>query len=252
MSDENWLDDHVELYAIDSLPSDERARAQEELANLPAARREAYNAQIVETQETMADYASRFAVAAPDDVRERVLADYAERLRSRQSEESGSASVTPIGSARRRQRLVALVAAAAVVIAAAIGAGVFIGRATAPSTQTVQADAVASVLSASDATLARGQLNDERGTLIVVTSQEQNQAVAVIRGTTNPVPTDRSLQLWLVGKSASPVSAGIVNSGSAPPLLIDQLDNTTTLAVTLEPRGGSPAPSTPLLTQVPL
>ncbi|MFW0788959.1 anti-sigma factor domain-containing protein [Gordonia sp. CPCC 205333] len=249
MSDQNWLDDHVELYAIDGLPIDEHRRAHDELANLPTAERDRYNTAIVETQETMAGYASRFAVAAPDEVRGRVLADYAARL---QRDDSAPASVIPLRSARRKQRLVALVAAAAVVVAAAIGAGVFIGRTTAPTTQTVQADAVSAVLSAPDATLARGQLTDERGTLVVVSSRKQNQAVAVLRGITNPVPPDRSLQLWLVGKAAAPVSAGIVDSDSAPPLLIDQVDGTTTIAVTLEPRGGSPAPSTPLLTQIPI
>lgn len=263
MSDDDWLDDHVELYAVDGLPAEERRRVDAELAGLPSDRRDDYEARIVETQETIAHYASRFAVAAPDEVRRGVLADFEEQApvtsagpRHARPDAGGApvtpgASVTPITSAQRWRRVAAFVAAAAVVIAAAIGGGVLIGRASAPTSQTTQADAVAAVLSAPDAAVANGQLRDGRGTIVVVTSRQRNQAVALLRGGST-LPADRSLQLWLVGKSAEPVSAGVVDSASAPPVLIDQVDGSAVLAVTLEPRGGSSAPTTPLLTTVKL
>ncbi|NMO00122.1 anti-sigma factor [Gordonia sp. TBRC 11910] len=257
MSDDDWLDEHVELYAIDGLPVEERRRVAEELAGLPAARREEYDARIVETQETIADYASRYAVNAPEQVRRQVLADFERRVPTATGAAESSPRprharpevVTPITSSHRWRRVAAFVAAAAVVVAAAIGGGVLIGRATAPTSQSTQADGVAAVLSAPDAAVANGRLSDGRGNIVVVTSRQRNQAVALLRGGT-AVPTDRSLQLWLVGKKASPVSAGIVDSASAPPVLIDQVDGSAVLAVTLEPRGGSSAPTTPLLTEV--
>lgn len=260
MSDEDWLDEHVELYAIDGLPVDERRRVAQELAGLPAARREEYDTRIIETQETIADYASRFAVNAPDDVRRQVLADFERRVPAVASAHDSSTgprharpddTVTPIRSAKRWRRVTAFVAAAAVVVAVAIGGGVLIGRSTAPTSQSTQADAIAAVLAAPDAAVANGRLQDSRGAIVVVTSRQRNQAVALLRGGTT-LPSDRSLQLWLVGKGAAPVSAGVVDSESAPPVLIDQVDGSTVLAVTLEPRGGSSAPTTPLLTEVPM
>lgn len=248
MTDHDWLDDHVELYAIDSLPTDERGRVHDELAKLSAGERNTYDERIVGTRETMADYASRFAVTAPDGMRARVLADFSDRA---DPEREARRSVTPIRSVSRRRRIGAALAAAALVIAVALGAGVFIGRATAPISHSTQADAVDAVLAAPDATVSRGALSEPRGTLFVVSSRTRNQAVALLRGLAGPLPSDRSLQVWLVGTGSTPVSAGVVDSDVAPALLVGPVDGATGLAVTLEPRGGSPAPTTPILAQVP-
>jgi len=241
MADSDWIEDHVELYAIDSLPDEEHAEMEASLAGLPDLERRIYERQIVDTRSAMTDYAGRYAAEPPTQLRRRILADY-------------TATAHPVVPIRpRRRRLVAMAAAAAVVIAVAVAAGVGIGRVTAPSTKSTTAarsDATLDVLTAPDATVNTEPLRDSRGTLTLVVSTSHDQAVAIIRKIANPVPADRSLQFWLVGKAPAPISAGLVDSGAAPPLLINEIGGASAIAVTLEPRGGSPAPTTPLLTAV--
>ena len=75
----------------------------------------------------------------------------------------------------------------------------------------------------------------------------------MVRDQRNPIAADQTFQLWLIGKTATPVSAGLVaGTGSAAPHVIDSLDDSTVLAVTIEPQGGSPQPTTDILTQVAL
>lgn len=240
MGDSTWIEEHLDLYAIDCLPDDEHAEMESSLAALAADQREIYVQDIVMTQALMSDWASADATAPPVGLRRRVLADY-------------TANAHPVIPLRRPgRRVAAVVAAAAVAIAVALAAGVGIGRVTAPSSTSTNAESspVADVLSAPDATLHTAPLQDARGQLTLVVSSSHNQAVAVIRKIANPIPADRSLQLWLVGKSPAPISAGLVDSGGSPPLLIDQVDGAAVVAVTLEPRGGSAGPTTPLLTTV--
>ncbi|WP_132993047.1 anti-sigma factor [Gordonia zhaorongruii] len=269
MTDREWLDDHVELYAIDSLPADENDEVQAQLNELPASRRVDYDDQIADVQELMAEYAQRYRQDTPATLRARVLADFDAGIghvrtgttgaaaRSGSDTDFGStgaghaAAVTPIERARDRRRMAMLVGAAAAAIAVALGAGVIVGRSTAPETSkttTAQNDA-ASVFTAPDAVVSKGTLDDARGVLTIVSSKTRNQAVATLRGAGRPLPDERTLQLWMVGKQAQPVSAGLFGD-AAPPVVIDGLDGTAAFAVTLEPRGGSPAPTTPLLTQV--
>ena len=139
-----------------------------------------------------------------------------------------------------------------------MGAGVLIGRTTAPEptppTAVSQPDQqVVDVLAAPDAKVSFAQLSDDRGSISVVTSRSANQAVAVVRDPRNPLAQGQTFQLWLVGKAARPVSAGLVGTqGLRSPVLVDQLDASQVLAITIEPDGGSPQPTTPILAQIAL
>ncbi|MGV9713834.1 anti-sigma factor [Gordonia sp. NPDC003424] len=289
MPDTDWLDDHVELFAVDALAADEHERTQTELDDLAPVERGIYDRRIAETRSAIADFASAYAHEAPVELRDRVLdrvageppaldgdapADDATTGDATAGDTTAgvaraddatapaaapeSAPVVPIDRARSRRRRAALIAAAAVAVAVALGAGVLIGRTTAPeqpatSTIAQTQQQIADVLAAPDAQLSAGRLDDDRGVITVVSSRGRNQAVAVLRDPRNPVPADRTLQLWLVGKAAQPVSAGLVPPGGAgAPTLVDELDGASVLAVTMEPRGGSAQPTTPILVQVPI
>ena len=254
----DWLDDHVELYAVDVLTADEAARVETELEALPAVARTIYDARIADTRQAIARMAAGYALDAPEELRahvlERVFAD------STTNPADSTTSLTRRREERdaRRRRLLTAVAAAAVVAAVALGAGVLIGRTTAPEptppTAVSQPDQqVVDVLAAPDAKVSFAQLGDDRGSLSVVTSRSQNRAVAVVRDPRNPLAQGQTFQLWLVGKAATPVSAGLVGTqGLRSPVLVDQLDASQVLAITVEPDGGSPQPTTPILAQIAL
>ncbi|MAU82315.1 MULTISPECIES: anti-sigma factor [Gordonia] len=267
MSDTDWLDDHIELYAVAVLPPTEHDRVERELADLSGVERRIYHTRVAETRAAMVEFASSYAIDAPGDLRARVL-DHVFAVSDGRgdavSSDGPSGDVTadsapapiPIDRARRRRRA-AVIAAAAAAIVVALGAGVVIGRGTAPDpaapTVTAAGQQALDVLTAPDAQLAAQQLDDDRGTMSVVTSRERNQAVALLRDLNNPIASDREFQLWLVGKEDQPVSAGLIPStGADDPTLVENLDSATVLAVTVEPEGGSPQPTTPILAQVQL
>ena len=273
MADTEWLDDHVELYAIDALTPAETERVRRELDDLSAVELRIYLARITDIQSAITDLASGFALAAPAELRATVLdrafsadpesvSDTEQRGVS-DTEQPGTAesdsepsTVVPIDRARSRRGRVALaVGAAAVAVAVALGAGVLIGRTTAPeqTPSSTTAQQVSDILAAPDARSTVSSLADNRGTITVVSSKSANRAVAVVRDQRNPIAADQTFQLWLIGKTATPVSAGLVaGTGSAAPHVIDSLDDSTVLAVTIEPQGGSPQPTTDILTQVAL
>ena len=69
--------------------------------------------------------------------------------------------------------------------------------------------------------------------------------VTVVSG---DAPQDRSLELWLIAPSEAPVSLGLIKSPqvtefSLPQAIAAKLRNGTTLAISVEPLGGSPTGS---------
>lgn len=308
MADTEWLDDHIELYAIDALTPAETDRVRRELDDLTPVERRIYLGRIADIESTITDLASGFALSAPAELRatvldrvfstddgdgaqhhsghgdpdpdrydpdrydtgrndpERSAADTgterttpghaAPEEASTVGSGGGASTVVPLDRARRRRgRIAVAVGAAAVAVAVALGAGVLIGRSTAPDTtpSTTTAQQVSDILAAPDARSTVSSLADNRGTITVVSSKSANRAVAVVRDQRNPIAADKTFQLWLIGKSDKPVSAGLVaGTGSSAPHVIDALDTSTVLAVTIEPQGGSAAPTTDILTQVAL
>ena len=73
MADTEWLDDHVELYAIDALTPAETERVRRELDDLSAVELRIYLSRITDIQSAITDLASGFALAAPPEMRTTVL-----------------------------------------------------------------------------------------------------------------------------------------------------------------------------------
>jgi len=261
--DTDWLDDHIELYAVDVLTRDETARVEQDLDALPGVQRAIYDGRITETQQAIAGMASSYALTAPEDLRSRVL----DRVFAGPAPDNATPAEEPVTSlpenvtplrSPNRGRIAAALAAAAVVVAVALGAGVLIGRTTAPEpappvASTEAQQQISEVLSAPDATVSFTDLADDRGRISVVYSKSQNRAVTLLRDTTNPIASDQTFQLWLVGNTENPVSAGLIpGTGPQAPVVVNELGSSKVLAVTIEPGGGSPQPTTPILAQIPL
>ncbi|MFR9799429.1 anti-sigma factor domain-containing protein [Streptomyces sp. MS06] len=130
-------------------------------------------------------------------------------------------------------------AAAALVVAAlfAVQADRTQGRLDA---ERARSDGIAEVLAAPDARAATG--SDDRGhALSVVASAETGSAVVTLSGYGDP-PPGRVRQLWLVRPGARPRSLGLLDGDT--PLVATGLQQTaTSLAVTVEPDGGSLQPT---------
>ncbi|MEW1998728.1 anti-sigma factor [Streptomyces coelicoflavus] len=108
---------------------------------------------------------------------------------------------------------------------------------------------IAHVLAAPDARAARDA--DERGRgVAVVASASEGRAVVTLSGYGEP-PGDRVRQLWLMRPGAAPRSLGLFDGDT--PLIASGLSlAATSLAVTVEPAGGSALPTTGPVVQLTL
>ncbi|OAR22095.1 hypothetical protein A8W25_27925 [Streptomyces sp. ERV7] len=186
---------------------------------------------------------------APDALRERVLRE----IRTTEQERPAAAS-TPLRPPRpavRRPLLLATAGAAALALAGAVLLGVQLDRTQDRlDAERARAASIAEVLAAPDART--GTERDSRGRGIsAVAAPGLHRAVVTVVGLGAP-PRGRVRQLWVMaGQNAAPRSAGLVR-GEHPAVVTGIAPGSTAFAVTDEPEGGSPRPTTPPLVQLAL
>lgn len=92
-------------------------------------------------------------------------------------------------------------------------------------------------------------LTDEKSqTALVLTGDTRRKALTVRMVGNAPVPSDKSLELWAVPKQGNPRSLGLLTERGEVKLALTSGaigDDVALLAVTLEPKGGSPNPNGP-------
>ena len=191
----------------------------------------------------------------PATVRERVLAAARQTPQDARvtepAEPAERVEPTPVVALRPRRSLVLLGVAAAVLAVAVVGVGVWGASAHRSNADLVaQSAELTAVLTAPDAATVTASVSGSgRGT--VVTSREQ--ATSVFVGADLPIPAaDRTYQLWYIDSAGTAQSAGTfvpASDGSVvQPLSGTTPASTTTIGLTVEPAGGSSAPtSTPVL-----
>ncbi|GGZ06859.1 anti-sigma factor [Streptomyces poonensis] len=238
-------------YALDALEHDERARFERHLAVCDRCAAEV---------RALAEDAVRLAwsttATPPPALRERVLAavrttpqepppQEAPRARPRQPPAHGWGTEPPSGprhAPRTRPLLAPLATATAA--AALVVASLFAVQAHRTQerldAERDRAREIAHVLAAPDARATGEQ--DARGRGIgVIASAQEGRAVVTLRGLEEP-PSGRVHQLWLVRPQAQPRSLGLFADDT--PLVADGMTpDATSLAVTVEPDGGSPHPT---------
>ncbi|MEU6539871.1 anti-sigma factor [Streptomyces sp. NPDC047000] len=252
-------------YALDALEPAERVRYEKHLDHCDRCA-----AEVRALSEDAVRLAWSTAVPAPPAMRERVLAavrgtpqepapqesarpDPAHRARtSRLPPHVWGAQPPPRAPQRRRVPVFApfatATAAAALVVAAlfAVQAGHTQDRLDAERDRSRD---IAHVLAASDARATTGR--DAQGhTIGVIASASQGDAVVTLSGYGAP-PGGRVRQLWLMRPGAQPRSLGLFSADT--PLVASGLTRSAvSLAVTVEPDGGSAQPTTDPIVQLAL
>ena len=236
-------------YVLDAVDDLERTAFDRHLAEC-----ESCTLEVAELRETVTRLAEGSWSVPPPRMREQVLARAA-----------ATPQLPPAGRRRGVVEPVArwrrLTAAAAVVGVLGIGAAVttyavqeqrIADERAAVALAQQRADRIEAVLVAPDAALHAGDLSSG-GRVSVVVSETEDAGVVVLAGAPAPGP-DQAYQLWLVPDgSVTPVSAGVLPAGQADATqLIEGVRGRTAFAISLEPAGGSPAPSTTPLVGVSL
>ncbi|MDI9951730.1 anti-sigma factor [Rhodococcus sp. NM-2] len=218
-------------YALDALDDSERRELDTDLATTDEDTRSTFTDEVRRIREAFAVVSAVGAVDPPPRVRTRVLDEV------RQSA-SGPTSLTERRTRRRRWQ-VAVAAAAAVGVLA--GGTVIVRQLTEGPAPTVAEQVLdASDVHSSTSAIAAG------GSATANYSKSQDAVVFVLDGVAPP-SADTVYQLWLMPASGdAPVPAGTLSPGEVQPtttIVLDDVGSMSKLAVTVEPPGGSPQPT---------
>lgn len=234
-------------YALDALTEIERAAFARHVAQC-----EVCAIEVAELRETASRLGAAGTQTPPLRLRDAVLAEVSRtrQISAGPAEPTGPANV-------RRWRLWTAAAVAAGIVAVGGGASVGLvqeGRLNDAREQVAALRAerlrISAVLAAPDLRV-RTQAMPGGGRVSVAIAPSLDQAVVTLDEL--PAPSAQmAYQLWLI-RGNSPASAGVLAPGQGSDVaLVDSLGSADTLGVTLEPAGGSPAPTTPVLAGVPL
>ncbi|MFB7716217.1 anti-sigma factor domain-containing protein [Nocardia sp. NPDC056100] len=241
---------HTELldlaypYALDALSDDDRRAVEQLLSTADETAAAAFRTTVRDIHETMATMTEVDARPAPPAV-ETAL----QRALDAQQAESASGTGGPGSpSARRSWRVGWLAAAAALIAVIALGVTVAVYRSDSPDSGAVTAEKVQTHSDTRTATVDVGG----GGTITVSASRDLNTA-AVSFAAVPPPATGRTYQLWVIPAGAQPHSLAVLATlpTARDPMLMP-LTDADKLALSVEPAGGSPQPTTDPLVAVQL
>jgi anti-sigma-K factor RskA len=214
-------------YALNAISETERIAIERQIASAPAAVAAAFGDEVRAVRETMALVSAATAADPPPRLRAAVLA-----------------AAQTHDPRRLRLRTLLLAAAAAIVVGlAAFGAGVALRSSPAPTTPQAPPQTMAQqIMAAPDARTVSGPIAG--GTATVTFSRGKNAGVLVLKNV--PPPAQGTVyQMWLVNDKG-PQSAGTMDPAVVTPSTthtLYNLGNSSVLAFTVEPGGGSPQPT---------
>jgi anti-sigma-K factor RskA len=227
-------------YALDALTEIERAGFARHLAAC-----EACATDVAEFQETASRLGAVAWEAPPARLRDAVLAEVA-RTRQVTAGRAGRAAPTDV----QRWRRWTAAAIAAGVLALGGTATVWVVQEQRVREADRQAAQLRDILAAGDVQV-RTTTVSGGGKITVAVSASRNDGVVVVSDLPAP-PEGKVYQLWLIDES-SPRSAGVMAAGQRSGITpLASVRGADTLGVTLEPEGGSPAPTSGPVAGVPL
>ena len=227
-------------YALDALPSDERAFFERHLAACDACR-----AEVAELSETAARLGSAAAQTPPPALRDRILAA-ADVTRQLPPVPQATPDAEPAW--RRQPRwLTAVAACLALAVVVLSGALVALGQRAPAAPEVADDSRIVAVLGAGD--LQTKELEMEGASparFLYSPSQDQGVLVA---GNMPAVARDKTYELWLI-HDGTPVAAGVFrpdDDGAAVAAVDGIVRGAELVAVTVEPAGGSARPTGAIL-----
>ncbi|NNE72904.1 MAG: anti-sigma factor [Acidimicrobiales bacterium] len=218
-------------YALDALTPDERQRYE---AHYPTC--EICAAEVSDFRETAALLAAAASELPPPSLKAQVLAEVGT---TRQIPPLVPEPVADLAERRRRNvpRPVVLATAAAAIVALAIG---FVSL-----RDTTRNTTVDDLLAADDTIIT--QLDGGNGTVSVAWSASRDQVAVLGTGLTQP-PPEQTYELWLLTETGAEPAALFTPARGAISAVFDVADiDSTGWGITVEPAGGSPQPTTPIL-----
>jgi anti-sigma-K factor RskA len=217
-------------YALDAVSGVERLEFERHLAECESCAQEVH-----ELRETATRLALAAAAPPPPALKSRVM-DQIRTVRQLPPE----TTVTPL---RRRSLALKLTSvAAAVFFAAAVGLGVVVYQQGQQLEDRVNAAQLEQILRADDAELLKLD-NPGGGTVNVAVSRSEDRMLMLSEDLANP-PDGRTYQVWTIA-DGTPRSMGFLEpTDGDTALAVSDFTGASVVAVTVEPDGGSPEPTT--------
>ncbi|MFC4375560.1 anti-sigma factor domain-containing protein [Nocardia halotolerans] len=228
----SWFDEAYP-YALDALDDRQRRDIDERLQAAGPDVAADFHANVRRIQETLAALTAMDVVTPPARLEAAVL---------RALDQHDARRLRPVPGVRRPvTRWLATAAAAVAIAGAAVGITVVVDRANdPPGTVTAQ-----QVLDRPDSRESSAPVTGG-GEMTVHLSKELG-AAAVAFHDLPALPADRAYQLWRVPSGGQPQSVAVL---AGQPMVVTSVESADVLAVTVEPAGGSPSPTLPVLAGV--
>ncbi|NUT69988.1 anti-sigma factor domain-containing protein [Pseudarthrobacter sp. C4D7] len=247
--------DLAELYALNAVTEQEREAIDRYISTASEAERRAFQERVRQSREALVR-TFRAEEEPPSDLFDRIVAQLPAQSTGQRGPGAGGAPVMAqpsrpepadeLAQARKRReerrgasgtrRWLVGVAAAAAIALGGVGVGSYLAD---------QNDPVNQVARASD--LREASVNVAGGgkaTLLI--SASEDAAVVKMSGVPAP-PTGKVYQMWLIPKDGSaPVSQGLMDEEAlSKPAVVQGIHSAASLGITVEPAGGSKAPTLP-------
>ncbi|WP_446222048.1 anti-sigma factor domain-containing protein [Nocardia sp. IBHARD005] len=225
--------DEAYPYALDAMAPQQRHALDEWLLAAGPDRAEEFHAAVRRIQETIAALTVFDSVPPPARLESALML-------ALDQHDSRRHPLTRRGALGRSWQVRWLTVAAAAIVA--VGAGVGIAAVIERADEGSKAVTAQQVLDRPDSR--ESSVAVPGGGTMTVSQSKELGAAAVLFRDLPALPTDRTYQLWLVPPAGSPKSLAVMDS---PASIVTAVDSADTLAMTVEPAGGSPAPTPPVI-----
>ena len=240
MSDQiHDIHDQSHAYAVGALPDDEATQFEAHLETCADCRQE-----VAALGDVTAALSDSVAVDPPPGLRAAVLTEIAQTPQEPAAEAREQPGGDVVTLRRSRLPLVSGLVAAAAVIAAVVFGGIALNDRQDARDAQAQTSQLTSLLSADDVQTVPGVSHDAGHPGSIVMSK--NQGVAIFVASELPsLPNDKVYEAWTIHDGDKPVPAGTFTPQDSRSMvrLPQATFDATTMAITVEPAGGSDAPT---------